>query len=440
MNPSFAPPALDSDMYFPLVLVAKATLLLASAGVVALVLWRASAATRHLVWTLGLSGLLVLPLLSLVVPGWAVPLLPVVAERPVLAAHWEDPVIPGPPALPEPEPAAALATMPDPLPVQVPHTGWELPSLSWTTGLLAVWMLGVLLVLSRLALGWWGVRRLARRAKLVNTEEWTGLLRDLSWILDVNVPVRLLRSERATMPMTWGTRKPVVLLPVDADAWPAEHRRVVLLHELAHVARRDCFTQGFAGLACALYWFHPGVWYAARRLRVEREQACDDRVLAAGTRAAEYAGHLLEVARRFRPVGIASAAAVAMARPSQLEGRLLAVLDPARSRWEPGRRARVLAGVAALGLVAPLAAMRAVAGPAERAPVVATPSAQPADPQQRIERRFAVRPGQTLRLDLRTGGDVRVIGWDRDEVFVRAGLGGRDWQDTRVDFAQGAGG
>ncbi|MBA3969235.1 MAG: M56 family metallopeptidase, partial [Gemmatimonadetes bacterium] len=253
MNLTFASLALDPELYFPLVLIAKATLLLAAAGVATIVLWRASAASRHLIWTLGLSGLLVLPLLSLVVPGWAVPLFPAAAESAALTARWEDPVIRGPLATLDPQPAAA--------PTPVPATQASLPAISWMTGLLAVWMLGVLLVLVRLALGWWGVRRLARRAQPVTSAEWTGLLRDLSWILDVNVPVRLLQSDRATMPMTWGTRQPVILLPADADAWPDERRRVVLLHELAHVARRDCLTQGFAGLACALYWFHPGVWY-----------------------------------------------------------------------------------------------------------------------------------------------------------------------------------
>src|SRR6185503_12449308 len=100
--------------------------------------------------------------------------------------------------------------------------------------------------------------------------------------------------------------------------------------ELAHVVRHDCLTQLLAAVACAVYWFHPGVWWAARRLRVERELACDDRVLASGTPAPDYAAHLLDLAyalgRTRTPV-----LAVSMARPPQLEGRMLAVLDTARN-------------------------------------------------------------------------------------------------------------
>src|SRR4029078_12794075 len=101
----------------------------------------------------------------------------------------------------------------------------------------------------------------------------------------------------------------------------------MLLHELAHVKRNDCLTQIIAQICCAVYWFHPGVWYSARRLRSERELACDEHVLDVGVNACDYAAHLLDIARVCKAPFGTSAAAVAMARPSQLEGRLLAILD-----------------------------------------------------------------------------------------------------------------
>ena len=158
--------------------------------------------------------------------------------------------------------------------------------------------------------------------------------------------------------MTWGWFRPVVMLPAEADAWLPERRRSVLLHELAHVQRLDCLTQSVAQVVCALYWFNPLAWFAAHRMRVERERACDDLVLASGTRASDYAGHLLEMARGFRYGRAAALGAVAMGRPSQLEGRLHAILDPKVRRGRITRAGTVLALIGLAAVLSPLSAVR----------------------------------------------------------------------------------
>jgi hypothetical protein len=137
--------------------------------------------------------------------------------------------------------------------------------------------------------------------------------------------------------------------------WDDDRRRAVLLHELAHVVRFDCLTQTLAEVTVALYWPHPGVWWTARQLRVERELACDDCVLSSGTEAREYASHLLEIAHSLGHYR-APALAVGMARPRQLEGRMMAMLDPARNRSNPAAHRRLLALAIAVGVVAPIAA------------------------------------------------------------------------------------
>ena len=175
------------------------------------------------------------------------------------------------------------------------------------------------------------------------------------------------------MPMTWGIRRPAILLPAEADSWTAERRRDVLLHELAHVKRHDFLIQLVARIACAVYWFHPMVWLAATRLREERERACDDHVLRAGATPSAYASHLLEIARGLRAARATSLASVAMARPAQLANRLIDVLDTRRCRDTLSARAALPAWLAAIAVVVPLAAAAPrVAEPAGRSSAIDT--------------------------------------------------------------------
>jgi len=148
-------------------------------------------------------------------------------------------------------------------------------------------------------------------------------------------------------------------LPRGASEWSAERLRVVLMHELAHIKRGDCFTQTLARIICAAYWFNPLVWIAARSLRVEQERACDDFVLATGTKASAYANHLSGIARSTQPARMSplAAATLAMARPSQFEQRLTAILDPTLQR-SPGSCARVIVAAITLLVALPLGALQ----------------------------------------------------------------------------------
>ena len=182
-----------------------------------------------------------------------------------------------------------------------------------------------------------------------------------------------MRSERDVMPLTFGTIAPTIVLPASADDWTDNRRRAVLLHELSHVARRDCLVQRIAACACALYWPHPGVWWAAKRLRAEQELACDDRVLASGAAARDYAGHLLDIAHAFRAAP-APATALGMARARQLERRLLAILDEARNRAALGRGRGSLLVAVAVAVFLPMAAVRAALIPIDAVSQAASPA------------------------------------------------------------------
>jgi beta-lactamase regulating signal transducer with metallopeptidase domain len=217
---------------------------------------------------------------------------------------------------------------------------------------------GALLLTVRLLVDRFAVRCFARRAVELHAPEWETLFRECVNRFGVHGQVRLLQSSERTTPIAIGIRHRAIVLPAVAGAWPDALRRAVLLHELAHVARRDCLTQTAAAFACALYWIHPGSWWLARRLRIERELACDDLVLAAGTDACDYAGHLLELAYTLRGHG-APALAVGMAAPRQLEARMLALLDRARNRATPTRLRLAVTLAIFTTLIVPIAAATA---------------------------------------------------------------------------------
>jgi len=132
---------------------------------------------------------------------------------------------------------------------------------------------------------------------------------------------------------------------------------------MAHIRRRDCVTQALAELAGSIYWFNPLVWLAIRRLRIERERACDDFVLSVGNKASDYAAHLLALARPLE-TGELATAAVTMASSSHLETRLRSILNPQLDRRAVTRVAGVTALTIAACVVFPLAAMRPQAGDA----------------------------------------------------------------------------
>jgi len=177
------------------------------------------------------------------------------------------------------------------------------------------------------------------------------------------------------------------------------------------VARHDCLTQSLAAVACAIYWLHPGVWWVARRLRIERELACDDRVLAAGADAGDYASHLLDFAYTLR-IDTASALAVTMAAPKSLEGRLRALMDSGRNRRMPALRSRAAATAIAAALVGAISAGRVGAVPVEAFAPAPLPLLQIQDPPRQSFAVASVKPNKsgetTSFLERRPGGNFAV--------------------------------
>ncbi len=324
----------------------KSTAILAAAWLIAFMLRKRSAAARHLVWTAGAVAVLTLPILSVSLPALHVP-----GTNAFLAASSN--IV-----------FQAIGSSQQTSPAQRADTsfrtsGPDLPTQwrpDWKTGLLSLWLAGSLLALAQMLFACAGIWRVRRRAKPFADRE---LSSALTQSLGIRHPVDVLESGTGSMPMTFGILRSAVFMPSDAGTWSRERRRIVLLHELAHVRRGDVATHLLARAALAVYWWNPLAWKAWREFLKERERATDDLVLNAGARASEYADHLLDVARTMRSAAGVGCAAVAMARRSQLEGRLMAILDAGVNRKAPGRASALVAGLLAVAMVAPFAAVQA---------------------------------------------------------------------------------
>ena len=447
-------------------ILVKATLLIVTGLLATVVIRRQSAALRHAVLLAAVAGALLLPVVAFVSPSWRVVV-------PALQSSQQSAV--GATVTTENDGLLQTHSISSPTPVsfETPAAARVkskptvlMPSLPT---LAVVWLVGTFAILAWFAVGLLRLGRVAKTAAVLNSKEWTDLLREEQNTARVATTVRLLASPAASTPLTWGIWRPVILLPEDAIEWDSSHRRVVLRHELAHIARFDSLSQQIAGVACAIYWFNPLVWMAERKLRAECERACDDMVVSAGTPGAVYATHLLEVARSARSFGSPALLSVAMARPTQLEGRLLAVLDDSRRRTppSPGSRAAIAgaAGVFILTLSAfqpvrsemPAAVQaaaeqkpRVVASAPAEDPAIANPQVspkaipvenavaitEPGATDSTFTRTLPARAGGTLTLDLMpVGGTIGIVGWDRDEVQVTARLGGRSWRGSEILIA-----
>jgi len=362
-NSFFVP---DSFGWTFLDLVVKTTALIALASLLALLFARASAALRHRIWAMLFIAMFLLPVAGAVLPRW---------DWKVIPKCWDVAGHLSPGSQPDANPASLRPTLssspalqkvvgaaPTPVAPKIVEQSdlsssvqgkvdddaatltrtesvdadttfpVELPSAAFPW-LAVAWFSGVCLALLPLAVGILGnIGCRFRWGSPVLSGDWDGLLVRLSKQVGLRRKVRLLLAGPQQMPMTFGMWRPCVVLPVDASGWSVERREIVLLHELSHIARHDVPLQMVARLACATYWFHPLAWWALRRMRIEREHACDDHVLRAGQSAPAYAAQLLEIARAHRGGSVLLDAALSMARPAQLEGRLLAVLDEHRSR------------------------------------------------------------------------------------------------------------
>ena len=214
----------------------------------------------------------------------------------------------------------------------------------------AIWIAGVACTILALTIGFQRLGAIAARARRMTDPRWTHPAEAIAGQYGLSGPVALLLSAHPSLIVTWGLRRPKVVLPAAAASWPDERVRIVLFHELAHVRRGDWLVLLGAEVVKCVYWFNPLVWIACARLREESEQACDDEVINQGVDAAAYAGELVDIARDLTR-GRTWLPAPAISRSSRFERRVQAMLDKRRNR-RPVSRGAYAAIVAAAVTVA----------------------------------------------------------------------------------------
>jgi len=241
----------------------RAALIAAGTAAVLEILRVKGAGARHRAWASVVVLMLALPMWTAWGPKALVPVLPALAAPVASQAIF--------PANASADHAPAMQVN-----LQRSRPASASPAWTWWTCLAWLYLLGVAVLLTRLAIGTVRAHRLVRTASNRGGS---------------------LTSSLCAAPVTVGWLRPSVILPECWREWPQEQLEAVLTHEREHARRGDPLVQWLALLNRAIFWFHPLAWWLERRLSGLAEEACDAAVLAQGHDPYEYSEYLLEIAR-----------------------------------------------------------------------------------------------------------------------------------------------
>jgi beta-lactamase regulating signal transducer with metallopeptidase domain len=198
---------------------------------------------------------------------------------------------------------------------------------TWAVVLVALWAILAVAGVLCIAIGLWRIQRLRRNSAAIDPQLLSAELQEILTDFCKTRPVSILVSQRVDVPTALGFRSPAVVIP----AWLAEdvtaaELKYVVLHELAHLRRRDDWTNLIQKLVKAVLFFHPGVWWIERKLSLDREMACDDTVLLHTSAARVYAQCLTRIAEKRMSRRRLVLAQAAVDRVHQLSLRVINIL------------------------------------------------------------------------------------------------------------------
>lgn len=353
-----------------------------------------SAHWRYLLWLVVLAKCLAPPLVSV-----ALPVLPVASRPPAAREVPLAAAAPAPAAAPAEAGASADATSPVDAasPVTVPPVALHRKAISrvpdearrsprsylpeWTPAQWAAvgWLAGtagfLLLALGKAL----RIHRRLRRARRPAGGEIEGLVAELAARLGLRRAPRVWLVDAGPQPFVWGVLRGSVHLPAELAGRCGRNAPGVLMHELAHVARRDAIVNVVQVVAQAVFFFHPLIWWANRRIRCEREKCCDETAVAAlGSRPEQYSSALVEALVRKHGQGRAFSSLAIAGPVKNLEERIRTIMTKNRTfHRRPTRWA-----VAAIVLFAALAVPTGLVLTARAVPAAVT-SGEPPEPRAR---------------------------------------------------------
>jgi len=306
---------------------------------------------RHMIWSYLLIGVTVLPAIWLYAPKLTLAVLPAKIEPLKVAsfekAHLDSGFIPVEERLPQahsPEMAYAETPVEDNMSTRV---------FTVKSALCGVWFVGFVFLLARLTIGWHRLREICQMATLLPPSD--------RQTLTGGRPTIHLTSELQG-PVCFGVFRPMILLPQHMyENCTPESLQMILCHELAHIERRDCWANLFQRIIESLFFFHLLVWFASRRLTQEREQICDNHVLAEGISADDYTTLLSQIGEQ--AVHFRYLQTVALFE-GQLLSRIRSLLDPLTSRQTKiSWRVAVVSTVVVLATLLTVGSVRLAAKP-----------------------------------------------------------------------------
>lgn len=351
---------------------------------------RARPAARHLVAVASLAAIALLPVASALLPALSVPVLPAPSaaiDTPpasrgllfIIDAPVSDATLASSPEFDTTAPAVAqIAPARSKVTATIARALWStvrkaVGSIDIGLVVLLTWLTVTACLLVWTGIGAIGAWRLSRRTATVLDDDLLLECERARRVLGLRRTVDVGVSSDVAIPMVVGALHPRVVIPASAAAWTRERLRVVLLHELAHVRRRDGLWMLASRVVTSIFWFHPLVWVLSSHLRRDAERACDEVVLGCGVRGSDYAEHLVAIARHAMDRRLLTSSVLALAARSSLESRVVAILGTRVPRASNGRMLAA-AACAAVSLFVVVAAVSPT--PVDSAQI--TPQEEPA--------------------------------------------------------------